>query len=460
MSPDRGPLTAVLLIGALVRLLLIVSFHGQPIFIADAREYNAIALNVCERGEFSVTPGQPTSIRPPLYPAFLAGTYRVMGGENQTAARVVQAVLGLLTALIVYHLAKAMYGAPAATWAAAGVCFYPSLVFTGNLLLTETLFTFWLCLFCWLIQRHLTTAGVGALFAAGAVLGLAALTRSVVWLFPPLLVLFLFWAAKGRRGTARVTLALAPVLAFGLVIAPWAVRNTRLQKTFTIIDVMGGRNMMMGNYESTSLLRSWATIDEAQGARAWYRVLAAEHPDFPQLTQGQRDKLAMKRGLQFVFQHPGLTAQRDLIKFLNFWQLDRAIVAGFAQGFWGNQSRAVALAIGGLMAGAYVAVMLLAILGFVMTRPVDARMHWFLFLLVAFVCAAHTAVFGHERYRLPLMPLIIIYAAACVVNWREIWRQRTRFVSWFAAGLCLLLIASWVAELAFVEWPRIRNGLL
>jgi len=208
------------------------------------------------------------------------------------------------------------------------------------------------------------------------------------------------------------------------------------------------------------LLRSWATIDEAQGERAWYRVLAAEHPDFPQLTQGQRDKLAMKRGLQFVFQHPGLTAQRDLIKFLNFWQLDRAIVAGFAQGFWGNQPRAVALAIGGLMAGAYVAVMLLAIFGFVMTRPLDARMHWFLFLLVAFVCAAHTAVFGHERYRLPLMPLIIIYAAAGVVNWREIWRQRTRFVFWFAAGLCLLLIVSWVAELAFVEWPRIRSGLL
>jgi hypothetical protein len=44
-----------------------------------------------------------------------------------------------------------------------------------------------------------------------------------------------------------------------------------------------------------------------------------------------------------------------------------------------------------------------------MTRPVDVRMHWFLLLLIAFVCAAHTAVFGHERYRLPLMPLMIIY---------------------------------------------------
>jgi hypothetical protein len=151
-------------------------------------------------------------------------------------------------------------------------------------------------------------------------------------------------------------------LVFCVVISPWAVRNTLLQKTFTTIDVMGGRNVMMGNYEHTSLFRSWATIDEAQGERAWYRVLATEHPEFPQLTQGQRDKLAMKRGLQFVFEHPGLTAQRDLVKFLNFWQLDRAIVAGFAQGFWGRPPRSIVLGFGGLMAGAYVAVMLLAVL--------------------------------------------------------------------------------------------------
>jgi 4-amino-4-deoxy-L-arabinose transferase-like glycosyltransferase len=200
---EHRQLTTVLLIGAFVRLLLIVWFHGQPIFIADAKEYKAIALNVFERGEFAVTPGQPTSIRPPLYPVVMAGIYQLMGAENHTAVRAVQAVLGLLTTVIVYRLARAMYPGPVAIWAAVGVCFYPSLVFTGNLLLTETLFTFWLCLFCWLIQRYLTTAGVGVLLAAGAVLGLAALTRSVVWLFPPFLVLFLFWAARERRGTVE-----------------------------------------------------------------------------------------------------------------------------------------------------------------------------------------------------------------------------------------------------------------
>lgn len=484
-APPAGhwPLVVVLVLGALVRLLLISGFHGQPIYIADARDYDAIAVNLVQRGEFADVPGRLTSIRPPLYPAVVAGIYWITGSQNHTAVRLAQMVIGLMTTLVVYQLAKSMYSRRIALWAAAGVCFYPALVFQSNLLLTETLFTFLLCLFCLLIERSLITAHVGWLFAAGVVLGLAALTRSVLWLFPPFLVLFLFWALKrvqalhSRTPPAesdlqadaaaepplaflhRAALALVPALAFCLVLAPWTVRNTLLHETFTTVDVMGGRNFMMGNYEYTSVFRSWATIDEARGERAWYRVLRAEHPEFPRLTQGQKDKLAMKRGLRFALAHPLLTAQRDVIKFLNFWQLDRAVVAGFAQGFWGPQAKPVVLGIGALMAGSYALVMVLAVFGFVMTRPAEVRLHWFLFLLLAFICGIHSAVFGHERYRLPLMPLAIVYASAAAVKWREIWQERTRWPFWLAAALCLILAVGWLCEVVVVEFDQIRSHL-
>ena len=98
------------------------------------------------------------------------------------------------------------------------------------------------------------------LAAAGVVLGLAALTRSVLWLFPPVLAVFVFLAFGGswRR---RLPAAITVVASFTLLVGPWAVRNTRLQKTFIAIDVMGGRNFMMGNYRYTPLYRSWATIE-------------------------------------------------------------------------------------------------------------------------------------------------------------------------------------------------------
>ena len=51
--------------------------------------------------------------------------------------------------------------------------------------------------------------------------------------------------------------------------------------------------------------------------------------------QGQRDKAAMRRGFRFVFQNPLLTMKRDVVKFFNFWQLERIFIAGAARGYWG-----------------------------------------------------------------------------------------------------------------------------
>jgi hypothetical protein len=76
-------------------------------------------------------------------------------------------------------------------------------------------------------------------------------------------------------------------------------------------------------------------------------------------------------------------------------------------------------------------------------------MHWFLLLLVAFVTALHSVAFGHSRYHLPLMPIVIVYAAAALANRRAIlanWRS-WRFA--IAAGISLALAGSWIWDLAF-----------
>src|SRR5262249_33527701 len=143
---------------------------------------------------------------------------------------------------------------------------------------------------------------------SGILLGLAALCRSVLWLFPPVLALFLlfFWPERlGRRLLAMATV----VLAFCVTGAPWAVRNTQLEKTFTAIDSMGGRNFMMGNYQYTPLFRAWEAIGQ-EGERSWQYELAQAHEGFLHTTQGQRDKLAMRAGIRFVLANPGLTFKR------------------------------------------------------------------------------------------------------------------------------------------------------
>src|SRR2546426_9254369 len=108
------------------------------------------------------------------------------------------------------------------------------------------------------------------------------------------------------------------IVAFCAVIGPGAIRNTRLQKSFVAVDVMGGRNFMMGNYEFTPLYRSWEAIAQ-KGEREWFHVLQTKSQPEERSTQGRVDKVAMREGFRFVRANPGLTLKRDLIKLMQFW---------------------------------------------------------------------------------------------------------------------------------------------
>jgi 4-amino-4-deoxy-L-arabinose transferase-like glycosyltransferase len=294
----------------------------------------------------------------------------VFGVENYNVVRVAQAGLGLLTALLVYALAKKMYNDRVATWAAALCCFYPSLLGYHNFLLTETLFAFLVCVSCISLQRFLLSSRPAWLAAFGVAMGLATLTRSVLWLFPPFLFAYLLYAVRGVSWPRRVAYTCLPIAVFALTIAPWAVRNTRLQRTFVTVDVMGGRNFMMGNYEHTPPYRVWDAIS-IDGERAWFRVLAAEGAIGPGMTQGQIDKAAMRRTVNFVLENPGLTAKRDVVKFFNFWQLERSIVAGLGRGWWGNLPTWAILLVAGLILGSYSLAMISGVAAFAAAPPAD-----------------------------------------------------------------------------------------
>jgi hypothetical protein len=141
-TPTKAALVTLLVVGALVRLGLIFVFAGQEPEIVDAQDYNRLAIGLVETGEYRDASGNLTSLRPPFYPLLVAGLYQCFGLENYRAVRVAQAILSLFTLLLVYQLGKELYCPKVGLWAAAGYCFYPTLLGMNNLLLSEGLFTF------------------------------------------------------------------------------------------------------------------------------------------------------------------------------------------------------------------------------------------------------------------------------------------------------------------------------
>jgi len=264
LQPSAAPTTrrrlAWILVCALaVRVGLLWASSGAGVRIADERSYHQIATSIADGNGFGWGPRLLTSIRPPLYPSFIAAIWSATDGHALLPIRIAQTVIALLSALLVFRIARHLYDDTTALVAFSLVAFYPSLLLSGVLILSETLFLFWLLLSIWALIQMMRDSSLLWATAAGVFLALAALTRSVVWPFVFVLVPFVWFVSQGTVRRRTVACA-ALLLGYATILAPWAVRNTRLQGTLTIVDTMSGINLLTGNYEYTPEDRMWDAV--------------------------------------------------------------------------------------------------------------------------------------------------------------------------------------------------------
>ena len=343
-SPKRNLVLLIYTLAITLRIILIVTWGSHSPQIYDAQEYRGLAERLAETGSFIGEDGERVSLRPPLYPSMVAMTFKLFGVNNYIAICVVQAILSVFTMATTHRIASLLSGPWAGAIAATIVGVYPSLLAFNCLLLSETLFTTLLTTAIYFSVKLQGTSKARFAIALGICLGLGALTRSILYVCAPPVLFFLMLTGHGSI-KQRFLHTLTAFAFCSAIIAPWSYRNTTIQKTFVIVDVMGGRNVMMGNYEFTPLERSWATVTDVTGERSWGAVLRSTLDPSQMLTQGELDKLAMRYGINFFFTNPTLTAQRCVVRFFNFWQLERSISAGMKQGIWGETSTTLFLAI-------------------------------------------------------------------------------------------------------------------
>lgn len=219
---------APLFAGLVLRLalLLVVDYSGPP--TGDASQYTLLARNLIEHRSFSLmtsAPFEPTMMRPPAYPFFLAAL-----GNHLVLSAIVQALMGCATAWIVAD-AVSRRSARAGRWTLwlAALCPFDAIAYGRQL--TETLCTF-------LLVGALSVPRGAALrwFAiAGAMLGWACLTRDV---FLPLVMLVpAYWLWSRRRAPAAARRGpLVYALCAALAIAPWTARNVLTMHSATPIS--------------------------------------------------------------------------------------------------------------------------------------------------------------------------------------------------------------------------------
>ena len=117
----RGLLLSVLGFGLLIRLVLLYATGNTGLMIVDEQHYHMLALNLLRGHGFAWEPGHLTSIRPPLYPAFVALIWKMTGTESVLAIRMAQVFLALANVYLVYRLGLLLFDRRVALLAATGL---------------------------------------------------------------------------------------------------------------------------------------------------------------------------------------------------------------------------------------------------------------------------------------------------------------------------------------------------
>lgn len=163
------------------------------------------------------------------------------------AIRIVQALLGTLTAWLAWRIGGRLAGDDrAGLLDAFGIALNPAFIIEPANIATETLYIFFVALGLWLYIEYVAgqrnDPGPRWLFviASGAALGMAALTREVLLLYPVGLaaLLMILW---GRTGWQRgLKLAGLLLLSFALVVSTWTLINWTQWGRF----VLGGDRLL------------------------------------------------------------------------------------------------------------------------------------------------------------------------------------------------------------------------
>ena len=379
-------LLVVLAIAAGLRVPWALAQPAQ-IHYPDSIGYNMIANNILD-GKGAVQGGSTQISRVPAYPVFLSACYKVFGRENFKAARVVQAVIGSLLCLVVYAIAAPVFGRGVAILAALVTAVYPFFVYFSGVLLTETLFTLAFALFLLLVLR-IERGHALSTFANSAVTGLLA---GVNALLKPSFLLFLpflgvIWLLVSRRPARALRSLLVIALCTLIIMCPWVVRNWTLTQRFVPTTLTVGKSLWEGIFSG------------ADGGPAMDRIPKQDRV-FGQ-SEYDEDRLYLKMAGRTIRESPGRILALAGRKFLNFWN-----VIPNSPDHQGFLYRLVSIS-------AVVPILCFAIVG-VLSAPIP-RGERLIFLSGAiYFTLLHMLFIGSIRYRVPVMPPIIILTAVGV----------------------------------------------
>jgi 4-amino-4-deoxy-L-arabinose transferase-like glycosyltransferase len=226
------------------------------------------------------------------------------GLNNYQAVRIVQALISIITALIIAVWSYILFGKK---------CFFVTLLITSiyppfylfyfgcSSILSETLYIFLLTLSLFIFYKGIQSQRMWLFVTAGFLWGLSSLTRPAsLPIFP--VMIFILWLERPRVGKFFGKSALF-IIGLMLAITPWLFRNYLVFKKFPVFTTLFGGAFHSAYHPGP---------EDGDGAKFYRDFLYPEEIKLKSngMDEPERSSYFMSKGLKFIREEPRLALNR------------------------------------------------------------------------------------------------------------------------------------------------------
>jgi len=420
----------------LLRILHIYFIIPNPFFnhpVGDEKEHYEWALKIIDGDLFSVHKG--AFFRSPGYPYFLA-LLLFITGKNLFLVRILQAIIGSFSVILIYLIAEKKFGKKVSMLSGFISACYPLFVYYNAMLLDTTFYIFLVLLvlfFSLKIEEKKTRLWV---FLAGLFMALNCIIRPnllifipfhIVWIASVLVMpagcrhLYSDLIRKWKFVAVSIIIYLIPIF---VIISSITLRNYHLEKDFYLIATNGDLNFYLANNPDKVF-----TLNLRPGLE-WEMFLQTPYLELGEnISKKEVQLFWRKKYLEYIKQSPFIFLLDKLVNLYNFFDgYEYREIQMYDYYF--KQSPILKIPI------SFYIISPLSLIGIAFAIR-KFRENSLLILFVGVFTFSVILFSVYSRYRLPVVPVLIMFASYTIIRGIEEIREKN---SLFVTIVCSIFI--------------------
>jgi 4-amino-4-deoxy-L-arabinose transferase-like glycosyltransferase len=421
---NHASLFSVFFLAFFVRLIYNLTSARQYYATYDAAWYNHIAYSLVYQHCFCqyLNTTLPSISRPPLWPYILSLFYFLTprpslqvldSGIQVFDGRLLLCFIGSSTCVLVYLLARDLFGKRIALVTGYIAAVYTGLFIYDGWLYTESLYTFLQTVFLYSLYRWQRTRQRRWIVLSGLSLGLATLARPNGAVLIAMLALWsiVMVLAKGLPWQTIVKSTLAITCIAAALVAPWTYRNYLVLHSFVLVSI-GEGDALLGAYNDTVLRDTtgrWIAPRSIRPRPNLPSIVLAGH-DAGRYTP-QNDEMATDYALRWIVSH-----WRDLPRLLgeHFISIWTPYTPEENLPFRQHSDLFSSQVVWYMVLSMPIPIFLLALLGGLVTWRRWKQQLIIVYMMMGLVIAQNLVFYGSMRFRSSIEPLLVLLAGGAI----------------------------------------------